>query len=183
MTFWLVFYTNIRSYRYLVNPTREVKWHWLSLCFACGAVLSKETGIMALAINVGFGLYRSYTSRLKLRNTFKRLFWTDTLTVKYFFLTFPACFYIPIFFSSLSCNCSNLFDERNLQGQFKKAFCYQLLFWPFSVWMNGSSDLKNIANSCSSASNFKIFSRSLEQFFLTVGQNNFGNKIPFFGTC
>ena len=24
----------------------------------------------------------------------------------------------------------------------------------------------------------QIFSRSLEQFFLTVGQNNFGNKIP-----
>ena len=30
-----------------------------------------------------------------------------------------------------------------------------------------------------SVSNFKSFSRSLEQFFLTVGQNNFGNKIPF----
>ena len=29
------------------------------------------------------------------------------------------------------------------------------------------------------ASNFKSFSRSLEQFFLTVGPNNFGNKIPF----
>ena len=29
------------------------------------------------------------------------------------------------------------------------------------------------------ASNFKIFSRSLEQFFLTVGQKNFANKIPF----
>ena len=28
-------------------------------------------------------------------------------------------------------------------------------------------------------SNFKSFSRSLEQFFLTVGQNNFGNKITF----
>ena len=27
------------------------------------------------------------------------------------------------------------------------------------------------------ASNFKSFSRSLEHFFLTVGQNNFGNKI------
>ena len=26
--------------------------------------------------------------------------------------------------------------------------------------------------------NFKSCSRSLEQFFLTVGQNNFGNKIP-----
>ena len=36
------------------------------------------------------------------------------------------------------------------------------------------------ANSRPSASNFKSFSRSLEQFFLTVGQNNFGNKIPIF---
>ena len=32
----------------------------------------------------------------------------------------------------------------------------------------------------SSASNFKINSQSQEQFFLTVGQNNFGNKIQFF---
>ena len=41
-----------------------------------------------------------------------------------------------------------------------------------------SSGLKNFENSQPSASNFKSFSRSLEQFFLTVGQNNFGNKIP-----
>ena len=67
---------------------------------------------------------------------------------------------------------------RNLQEQVKKAFCYQKLFWPFTVWINCSSDLKNYANSWPSASNFKSFSRSLEQFFLTVGQNNFGNKIP-----
>ena len=26
--------------------------------------------------------------------------------------------------------------------------------------------------------NFKSFSQSLEQIFLTIGQNNFGNKIP-----
>ena len=45
--------------------------------------------------------------------------------------------------------------------------------------MNCSSDLKNFENSRPSASNFKSFSRSLEQFFLTAGQNNFGNKIPF----
>ena len=45
-----------------------------------------------------------------------------------------------------------------------------------------SSDLKNFANSWPSASNFKSFSRSLEQFFLTVGQNNFSNKIPFIST-
>ena len=68
---------------------------------------------------------------------------------------------------------------RNLQEQVKKAFCYQKLFWPFIVWINCSSDLKNFANSRPSASNFKSFSWSLEHFFLTVGQNNFRNKIPW----
>ena len=52
------------------------------------------------------------------------------------------------------------------------------LFSP-TVRKNCSSDLKNFANSRPSASNFKKNSRSLEQFFLTEGQNNFGNKIPF----
>ena len=77
---------------------------------------------------------------------------------------------------------SNIFDLlklRNLQEQVRKAFCYQKLFWPFTVWINCSSDLKNFANSRPSASNLKSFSLSLDQFFLTVGQNNFGNKIPF----
>ena len=41
-------------------------------------------------------------------------------------------------------------------------------------------DLKKFANSRVSETNFKSFSRSLEQFFLTVAQNNFGNKIQFF---
>ena len=68
---------------------------------------------------------------------------------------------------------------RNLQEQVKKAFCYQKLFWPFTVWMNCYSDLKNFASSRPSASNFKWFSGSLEQFFHTVSWNNFGNKIPF----
>ena len=30
----------------------------------------------------------------------------------------------------------------------------------------------------SKISNLKSFSQSIEKFFLTVGQNNFGNKIP-----
>ena len=77
-------------------------------------------------------------------------------------------------------NCSNLLDMRNLQEQVKKAFCYQKLFWPFTVWINNPSDLKNFSNSRPSASNFKSFSQTLEQFFLTVGQNNFGNNIPVF---
>ena len=54
------------------------------------------------------------------------------------------------------------------------------MVWPFTVRINCSSDLKNFANSRPSASNSKKISWSLEQFFLTVGQNNFGNKIPFF---
>ena len=77
-------------------------------------------------------------------------------------------------------NFSNVLDLRNLQEQVKKAFCYQKLFWSFTVWINCSSDLKVFANSWLSASDFKNFSRSLEQFFLTEGQNNFGNKIPCF---
>ena len=82
-------------------------------------------------------------------------------------------------FSNFNYNCFDLLDLKNLQEQVKKAFCYQKLFWPFTVWINCSSDLKIFENSRSSASNSKSFSRSLEQFSLRVGQNNFGNKIPF----
>ena len=78
----------------------------------------------------------------------------------------------------MNSNCSNLLYLRNLQEQVKKAFCYQKLFWPFTVWINCSRDLKNFANSWPLASIFKTFSQSLEHFFLTAGQNNFGNKIP-----
>ena len=67
---------------------------------------------------------------------------------------------------------------RNLQEQVKKAFYYQKLFRTFTVRTNCSCDLKIFANSRPSASNFKTLSRSLEQFFLTIGQNNFCNKIP-----
>ena len=83
-------------------------------------------------------------------------------------------------FSNLSSNCYNLWDRRNLQEQVKKAFCYQKLFWPFTVRINCSSELKMFSNSWPSASNFKRLSGTLEQFFLTVGQNNFDDKIPVF---
>ena len=79
----------------------------------------------------------------------------------------------------MNSNCSNLVDLRKLQEQVKKAFCYQKLFWPFTVWINCSSDLKNFEYSRPSASNFKSFSQSLE-FFFPVSQNNFENKIPVF---
>ena len=111
---------------------------------------------------------------LRFRNLQKNLIWKAD-TNSFHFLTFPACFKIPIIFSNLNYNCSNLLDLRNLQKQVKKAFCYQRYFWPLSVRTNCSSDLKMFADSQPSASKIKSFSRSLEQFFLTVGQNNFGN--------
>ena len=46
----------------------------------------------------------------------------------------------------MNSNCSILLDMRNLQEQVKRAFCYQKLFWPFTVWINCSRDLKNFAN-------------------------------------
>ena len=45
---------------------------------------------------------------------------SDTDNGKASFLTFPACFSIPIIFSNLNSNCSNLLYLRNLQEQVKK---------------------------------------------------------------
>ena len=68
---------------------------------------------------------------------------------------------------------------RNLQEQVKKAFCYQKLFWPFTIQTNCSSDLKFFLQILGlQPRNSKKISWSLEQFFLTVEQNNFGNKLP-----
>ena len=72
------------------------------------------------------------------------------------FLSFPACFWIPIIFSNLNSNCSDLLDLRNLQEQVKKALCYQTLLLPFTVWVNCSSDIKNFANSWPSGFFFRI---------------------------
>ena len=65
---------------------------------------------------------------------------------------------------------------RNLQEQVKKAILYQKLFWPFTVQINCSSDLKNFAISRPSDSNFESFSSFSKTFFCS--QNIFWNKIP-----
>ena len=44
---------------------------------------------------------------------------------------------------------------------------------------NCSSDREKLLNFEAEGREFAKFLRSLEQLFLTVGQNNFGNKIPF----
>ena len=67
-------------------------------------------------------------------------------------------------FCNLNSNCSNLSDMKNLQEQVKKKHSVNKNCYDFRCL----SDLKIFANSQPSASNFKSFSRSLEQFFFTV---------------
>ena len=78
----------------------------------------------------------------------------------------------------MNSNWSNLLDQTNLQKQVRKAFFCQKLFWPFTVRTNCTSD--QILRCQSSPSNFNFFFSNTRTIFLTVGQNNFGNKMPFF---
>ena len=71
---------------------------------------------------------------------------------------------------------SNVYDQEKISRN--KAFCFKKLYRPFTVWIF-ISDFKNFANSQPSPWNFKSSSRSQEQYFLPVGQNNFGNKYQF----
>ena len=50
----------------------------------------------------------------------------------------------------------NLLDMRNCRKKLKKIFCSQKLFWPFTIWINCSSDLKQTRNnfSCSRSEQF-----------------------------
>ena len=41
------------------------------------------------------------------------------------FLIFPACFYIPIIFSNLNSNCTNVLDLETSRNKLKKAFCFK----------------------------------------------------------
>ena len=74
---------------------------------------------------------------------------------------------------------------RNLQEQVKKAFCllpkFFLTFHCLKKIVLVILKILQILGLQPQIS--KVFSRSLELFFLTVGQNNFGNKIPFFFFC
>ena len=101
-----------------------------------------------------------------------------SLRMKHTYSNFSCMLLNPNIFFQFS-NSSNLLYLRNLQEQVKQAFCYQKLFWPFTVGTNCSSDLKIFANACPSASNFKKKILITRTFSRTVGQHNFGNKIPF----
>ena len=69
-----------------------------------------------------------------------------------------------------------IYSNNKRSEQFLVTECFFNLFLEVSC-DQVSSDLKSFANSQPLDSIFKSFSRSLEQFFRTVGQNSFGNKI------
>ena len=87
------------------------------------------------------------------------------ILLQFIFSNFSCMFLNPIFFSNLNSNCSNLLDVWNLQEQGKKAFCYQKLFWPFTVWINCFSDLKNLAILSLQPQITKVFLGHLKFFF------------------
>ena len=72
----------------------------------------------------------------------------------------------------------DLSDLRHLQEQVKKNILLPKIFLTFHCLKKLFQRSQNVCK-FSAFSSFKIFSRSLQQFFLIVGQNNFGNKIPF----
>ena len=61
----------------------------------------------------------------------------------------------------------------HIQEQVKKAFCYQKLFWPFTLWIDCSSDQEKLFK-------FKTEGRELAKKILTVGENNFGKYTIIF---
>jgi hypothetical protein len=60
------------------------------------------------------------------------------------FVTFPANFWIPIIFCNFNSNCSNILELRDLRNKLKKHSFSKNWSDPFNVWINCSSDLKNI---------------------------------------
>ena len=73
-------------------------------------------------------------------------------------------------FSKVNFNCSNLKDMRNLQEQVEKSILLPNIVLNFSLFEQIFLVIPKF---------LQIFFLILEQFFLKVGQNNFGNKLPF----
>ena len=67
---------------------------------------------------------------------------------------------------------------RSLKEQVKKHYVSKIVL-TFHCLNKLFSWSQNFCSCLAFSLEFQNFSRSLEQFFLTVGQNNFGNKIPF----
>ena len=106
--------------------------------------------------------------------------WRENISKKAFFFYFFLHFSKSQYFFHLNYNCSNSLDKKNLQEHVEEKFCYQKLFGPFNVQTNCTSDCEYLLKLEAKSREFARILRSLEHFFLRVGQNNFGNKVPFF---
>ena len=90
-----------------------------------GQIIGITGVIIIILIVVATISYRWYLKSKEKRTILKK--WTmaypqTTVVRQVDFLTIPACFQVPKFFSDLNSNCSNLLDIRNLQEQVKKLF-------------------------------------------------------------
>ena len=124
--------------------------------------------------------------------TFITLFYLDLYFIFILFLDF----YIPFLFGLFSTFFLPflLFSQSWSHLRFPPSFFWYLRFlscwivkcirfWSRKFLLSESDIVNDEANETESLQKpykiFKSFSQSLEQFFLSVGQNNFGNKIPF----
>ena len=92
-----------------------------------------------------------------------------------FITTHQCIFYLFLCVSNshlfLISNCSDVLDLRSRNNL--KNILFQKLFWPFTVWIDCSTDLKIFANSRPSVSNINFFSRRrLKQFWDKIPLNN-----------
>ena len=81
-------------------------------------------------------------------------------------------------FSNLNSNYSNLLDLRSRNNL--KKHSVTKMFYDLSLFEQIVLEISNFLQILGLQPRIsKVFPRSPEQFFLTAGQNNFGNKIPF----
>ena len=76
------------------------------------------------------------------------------------FLTFSAFFKFPIIWILIVL-------MKNLQEQVKEAFCFQNNFWPFTAWINCSSDLNKFCEFSAFSLEFLKFFLMTRKYFLT----------------
>ena len=74
-------------------------------------------------------------------------------------------------FSNLNYNCSNVYDQEKISRNKLKNHSVSKNCTDLSLFEYISSGLRYFENSLPSASSFKSFSRSSEQFFLPVGRS------------
>ena len=104
------------------NKKIELK---LSRCYVC-QIIQYQVGMCFLLHFLLQGQSRNFSPKSNQVKVDRKvvdslLFYQREKQTKNIFLTFPACFYIPIIFSNLNSNCSNLLYLRNLQELVKKA--------------------------------------------------------------